>query len=560
MVSDVEMVSVTEPYLTVLAVKHEHVPTFNFACGISVLDSQNIMIDRGGILLSDDMSNPILTICKPCNYKLQQHRLPPQALANYRWVGELPEQLKELTWLEEKLLARRHLVGSIVRLEERQGYLGLKGHMILVPQNTTELVNILPRSISSLPDMIRVVWTGKQPPNRVSLEGEFTINKERVYNALLWLIENNEDYKDVEIDKVEFPTWPPVFVTENLLNSMAQVMDPSLEDATRSGIATDDLDSGEIHGNLPVTTSGIIDVDNCLEPLEIAKLDTLKSLSENATINVVTGNTIANHTDDPLYFTSAFPLLFPYGAGKHKDERRMISLSFSDWVRLLLRNSSRYCAMSLNTNIFRRFQAHPSFVMLCFDVTRRQDNIIKSTIQTKRKGWNKTKRLLESLSADQLSEAAEQARRHDPITNNSVKELLKMIGRVGASAPGSSSKKWYMCSQLKSSTIYYGSPVIFLTLNPGERDSPITLKFAGKKINVREFYPEWYSQTKRLRTTLKNPVAVLDYFHLTVNTIIEKVFKGGLFGELAHFYGTIEYQGRGTPHAHILVKTPASFL
>ena len=77
MFSNVEMVSVTEPYLTVLAVKHEHVPTFNFACGISVLDSQNIMIDRGGILLSDDMSNPILTICKPCNYKLQQRQLPP---------------------------------------------------------------------------------------------------------------------------------------------------------------------------------------------------------------------------------------------------------------------------------------------------------------------------------------------------------------------------------------------------------------------------------------------------------------------------------------------------
>ena len=180
--------------------------------------------------------------------------------------------------------------------------------------------------------------------------------------------------------------------------------------------------------------------------------------------------------------------------------------------------------------------------------------MIKSTIQTKRKGWTKTKELLESLTSDQLLQAAEQARRHEPITDNAVKELLKMVGRVGASASDSSSRKWYMCSQLKSSTIYHGSPVIFLTLNPGERDSAITLKYAGKKIDVHNCYPEWYSQTERLRTILKNPVAVVEYFHQTINAIIEKVFKGGLFGELAHFYGTIEYQGRGTPHAHILVN------
>lgn len=177
----------------------------------------------------------------------------------------------------------------------------------------------------------------------------------------------------------------------------------------------------------------------------------------------------------------------------------------------------------------------------------------KSTIQTKHKGWTKTRRLLESLTPEQLSAAADQAQRHEPITNEAVKELLKMVARVGASSPGSGERKWYMYTQLKSSTVYHGSPVIFLTLNPGERDSPITLQFAGEDIDVRTFYPEWYSQMKRLQTTLNNPVAVVEYFHHTVNAIIENAFKGGLFGELAHYYGTIEYQGRGTPHTHLLV-------
>ena len=181
--------------------------------------------------------------------------------------------------------------------------------------------------------------------------------------------------------------------------------------------------------------------------------------------------------------------------------------------------------------------------------------MMKSTIQTKRKDWEKTKQLLESLTPEQLSDTAEQAQQHKPITDKAVKELLKMVSRVGGSSPGSVEKKWYMYTQLKSSTVYHGSPVIFLTLNPGERDSPMTLKFAGEDINVYSFCPELYSETKRLQVTLSNPAAVVEYFHHTVNAIIKKVLKGGLFGELAHYFGTIEYQGRGTPHIHLFVHS-----
>jgi hypothetical protein len=46
---------------------------------------------------------------------------------------------------------------------------------------------------------------------------------------------------------------------------------------------------------------------------------------------------------------------------------------------------------------------------------------------------------------------------------------------------------------------------------------------------------------------LQNPLAIVEYFHTLVDTIIETVFKQGIFGDLRHYYGTIEYQGRGTP-------------
>ena len=95
-----------------------------------------------------------------------------------------------------------------------------------------------------------------------------------------------------------------------------------------------------------------------------------------------------------------------------------------------------------------------------------------------------------------------------------------------------------------------------MTINPGERHSPIAFYYAGEKIDVERFHPELYSATDRLKTMLRNPV---EYFHNMVKTIIEAVLKGDMFGELIHHYGPIEYQGRGTPHIHLAVRPRSLF-
>jgi hypothetical protein len=45
---------------------------------------------------------------------------PKESLANHRWIGPVPEELSDLTWLGELLVARVHLIGHIVRLEEQK--------------------------------------------------------------------------------------------------------------------------------------------------------------------------------------------------------------------------------------------------------------------------------------------------------------------------------------------------------------------------------------------------------------------------------------------------------
>ena len=88
-----------------------------------------------------------VSICVKCHNCLSGGSLPTDALANFRWIGPVPEELKDLTWVKEALVARSHLFGRVFQLEERKhgepAYSSIKEHIVLVPQNTMRLLDIL---------------------------------------------------------------------------------------------------------------------------------------------------------------------------------------------------------------------------------------------------------------------------------------------------------------------------------------------------------------------------------------------------------------------------------
>ena len=81
----------------------------------------------------------------------------------------------------------------------------------------------------------------------------------------------------------------------------------------------------------------------------------------------------------------------------------------------------------------------------------------------------------------------------------------------------------------------------------------IALSYAGENIDVKSFSPQLYTAGERLNKMLGNPLAVVEYFHVTINTIIRTLLKGGMFRELVHHYGPVEYLSRGPPHTHLIV-------
>ena len=556
-----EELSIVDTSLRHLHVDPSIVP-FSFSSGISRLDEQNIMIDPSGIIQGPPGDINSLLICRSCQRSLENGVRPPESLANYRWIGAVPPQLQGLTWIEELLIARSHLTGRIVRLQNRNAtsYFSLKGHVILLPQAPTKLLDILPLPPSSLPDIVRVVWVGRPVRNVDVLRDHFSVRTRKVYDALVWLIQNNKDYKDVTIDRSLFERWPPVWVADDLLNLAGglPLEDGSDEENARMGIATEDVDTPEINGDLPFTMSGIVDVNGVSQPSQLNSLQQISLWKSDKVINVLTGNKILNESNLPSYFTSAFPTLFPWGTGKHIDDRRSqdpkMRLDLKKWMRLLLRNSSRYILTPCSPlTCIRRFQGHRGFVVLCYDLLRRGHSLRKSNLITSRDTWATTGPLLRSLTDERLEIAARQAAQHKPITDSAVKKLLAMVNSIGSTDPGSEERKSHLLARLKSATVYFGLPQIFITLNPADTISPLALFYAGERIDVKAFHPRLYTAGERLKTMLDNPLAVVEYFRNTIDTIIETMLKGGMFGELIHYQGPIEYQGRGTPHAHLVV-------
>jgi Helitron helicase-like domain at N-terminus len=166
--------------------------------------------------------------------------------------------------------------------------------------------------------------------------------------------------------------------------------------------------------------------------------------------------------------------------------------------------------------------------------------------------------LIETITPQRLLTAAAVVGRHEPINDEAVLALLRSVSRVGCNAPGSDAKKATFLPRLKSAIVDHGLPIVFVTINPGERYSALSLLYAGMEIDINDFVPERFPYLERMRSMLANPLAVIDYFHNTVAAITAAVIEGGMFGEGASHYGVIEYQGRGTPHIHILVDILSS--
>ncbi|KAM4061897.1 PIF1-like helicase [Hirsutella rhossiliensis] len=154
-----------------------------------------------------------------------------------------PDELKDLTPLEEKLISLNSCYGFVTKYSipggQRQSVRyprHVKGHITVFPNDVQGLAaKVLPHPLLRVMDEIHVSWQGAERPGPRDLSGLLSVRRSAVERALAWLKENNPLYGEVEIDAAEMASWgapphgvPPV-VCERLERS-----EPSARERTRT--------------------------------------------------------------------------------------------------------------------------------------------------------------------------------------------------------------------------------------------------------------------------------------------------------------------------------------
>ena len=166
--------------------------------------------------------------CSPCHSALRRGKFPKFSAKNsinVTMCQHYPSALEGLTPIEECLIAICHPVGRILKLRpggksSPVSYHGLKGHMIVMPQDPGPLLHILPSPDLELNSLITVIWLGKQPPTVTELKHFLQVRKDKVLSALQYLVQNNPLYKDVSINHNMMESWDNDFVPPEIADNV----------------------------------------------------------------------------------------------------------------------------------------------------------------------------------------------------------------------------------------------------------------------------------------------------------------------------------------------------
>ncbi|KAJ7507781.1 hypothetical protein B0H11DRAFT_1902810 [Mycena galericulata] len=176
---------------------------------------------------------------------------------------------------------------------------------------------------------------------------------------------------------------------------------------------------------------------------------------------------------------------------------------------------------------------------------------------------------------DLLQASAEETRRV-PFSNPVVRKLRKHLTSLRSRVPGTDESRMSVRAQIWGMNLRFNPPSIWATINLADTADPIAQVLAGQDIDLDRFVATaGPAREARAINVASDPFAAAEFFHYTINVLLQDVFgikrnkKGkfirqpGVLGMVNGYIGTVEAQGRGTLHLHILfwlVGAPSSAL
>ena len=269
--------------------------------------------------------------------------------------SKVPCQLQGLTQLEEMLIARALPIMTVyIKPGGQRGY---SGHCINLPQNVQELALTLPRYPKDL-TMIVVKMKGKDNSFK-----DVSVRRQKVADALLWLINNNPHYKDVKINQHSLNNLPDHGVPHDIISvETNDVHTETCEPDFGPQNAEDTVynEQTEMNSFLPIP--------QCEQQEVQAIQHQLSSTDNNQVMSWPTvHNDPINEYTTPFLATLAFPTLFPDGKGDPTNPSLYRDVQLAERTKHLL----KYAEHKDGRWVYR-FASHPRFAYWAFNMIERK--------------------------------------------------------------------------------------------------------------------------------------------------------------------------------------------
>lgn len=160
--------------------------------------------------------------CSDCRDYIHRRQVPPLALCNGLWVGQVPEELRQLGLLEQLLVARALTVSYHIHVTAySSSEYRFSNSVSVYPLDPSHcLDNILPRTmpldLKHLARFLKVTVSGVKAREFKGKPAVWTVRRALVELALKWLQVNNSLYQGIRIDRERLSLLPENGIPEDI--------------------------------------------------------------------------------------------------------------------------------------------------------------------------------------------------------------------------------------------------------------------------------------------------------------------------------------------------------
>ncbi|CAF2856950.1 unnamed protein product [Rotaria sp. Silwood2] len=325
-----------------------------------------------------DLETGYAQVCNKCYNDLVKNKLPTLSRSNLMWIGDVSQDLQELTLPEQKLIALYRHSSCVIKLFSITGdpslaQTTLKGNVITFPQNISDIARCLPLSPNILPNIIKIIFVDQTLPSKDHVRSILSIRREIIRTALIWLYKNNILYKDINIDHLLIDTLPINDVPDCLWNTMSLLDESQSCNVERSSYVPNNVDPNELFLKdvIPLNTSALIDTSVGNENIYVVPHGS-DPVNEYFNTSFLPGMQMIESLIvlylDHIDYKGLYPTLFSYGVGGVENERRQVRVPYSKHIRYLLSYHDH------------RFEMNKTFIFVTFNILQRRTACVKSRI------------------------------------------------------------------------------------------------------------------------------------------------------------------------------------